>query len=276
VNNAYRYSYTACGEIMNSGPGRLVYTLEMTVFGPSGEPHNTHLRTDPGPQAMGEGGWRGGCGFIFVVDDNVRHPWGARYELRLKGQFDDATAGSVAAQSTIRPLVETVSQPLGVVISEIRAYGPRGEGDEFVELQNVSSQPVSLDGWRLVSSNGLRPGVDPYGLSIFLPATTLGPGCRYLVTNGLGGGFGYSGSVRGDLTYTFGEVNANAGIALTDRSFRATDQVGMSYDTQWREGTPLAPLERNLSYQRVGPDTDDNARDFVRSASDPQNSSTCR
>ena len=58
-----------------------------------------------------------------------------------------APAGTVAAESTIRQLDETINPPLGVVISEIYTYGPRGEEDELhpgeggPRCRTVASEP---------------------------------------------------------------------------------------------------------------------------------------
>lgn len=64
----------------------------------------------------------------------------------------DPTADFIVAPSTIDAPNRTEALPLAeesVVISEVASSGPVSDDDEFVELQNVGSTPVSIGGWQL-------------------------------------------------------------------------------------------------------------------------------
>jgi predicted extracellular nuclease len=163
-----------------------------------------------------------------------------------------------------------------VVISEFRVRGPLGGNDEFIELYNLSTTAVDIGGWQIKGSNSSgfvsTRATIPVG-------TILGPRCHYLATNS--GSNGYSGSVRGNLTYGTG-VTDDGGIAITLPTGVMIDQVGMSAGSAFKEVTPLSSLgstNLNRGYERKpggalgsGTDTDNNSADFqVISPSDPQN-----
>ena len=173
----------------------------------------------------------------------------------------------VIALSTPAAAVSTT-----VVISEFRTNGPGAGNDEFIELYNLSSSPVSIGGWLVKGSNS---SAGTTTRATITAGVTLQPYCHYLLVNSNA----YSGGVTADQTYTTG-VTDNGGIALMNGA-TIVDQVGMSTGSAYKEGTVLAPLTGNLnqSYERKpggtsgsGQDTDDNASDFkVTSPSDPQN-----
>ncbi|MBI1298243.1 ExeM/NucH family extracellular endonuclease [bacterium] len=168
-----------------------------------------------------------------------------------------------------------------IVISEFRVRGPNGGSDEFIELHNLSSEPVDISGWLVRGSNGTG-GVSTRAT---IPAgTVLNPGCYYLLTNSASSGGPYSGSVSGDQTYATG-VTDDGGIALTLPDTTIIDQVGISAGAAFGEGTRLSSLgssNQNRSYERKpggslgnGIDTDDNISDFqLISPSNPQNSTS--
>ena len=165
-----------------------------------------------------------------------------------------------------------------VVISEFRVRGPNGGSDEFVELHNLSSEPVPIGGWTIRGSNASG------GTSVratITAGTTLGAGCFYLITNSSTSGGPYSGTVKGDQTYPTG-ITDDGGIALTQGNGTIIDQVGLSGGSAFKEGTPLSTLgnsNQNRSYERkpgsvLGhTDRDDNQIDFrLIAPSNPQNS----
>lgn len=166
-----------------------------------------------------------------------------------------------------------------IVISEFRVRGPSGGNDEFIELHNVSSVPVSIGGWKVKGSNNAGGGTTTPRATI--PAGVIVPaGCFYLLTNN--GAAGYSGSVPGNLTYGTG-ITDDGGIAITRPDDTIVDQVGMSAGSAFKEGDILAslgPSNQNRGYERkpggVGghaQDTDNNAADFqLISPSTPHNS----
>ena len=160
----------------------------------------------------------------------------------------------------------------GVVISEFRTRGPVGGNDEFVELFNATAAAVDISGWKIRGSNAAGTVSD----RVTIPAaTTLGPGCFYLVINTAASG--YSGSVAGNLTYSTG-ITDDGGLALTRGDNSIVDQAGMSAGSAFGEGTRLAAFggtNGDRAYARTptaGSDSGDNATDFVMTTpSGPQN-----
>jgi hypothetical protein len=158
-----------------------------------------------------------------------------------------------------------------VVISEFRTRGPAGEGDDFIELFNLSDSLVNIANWQVKvlqtrSTNGYTVGI-PGGVVLF-------PGSHYLLT-----GPSYSGSVRGDQGLP-AEIPDAVGIAIQIPSGIIQDSVGTDFGL-YGEGPLLRALFTNedRSYERkpggaAGStvDTDHNSTDFqLISPSDPQN-----
>lgn len=48
-----------------------------------------------------------------------------------------------------------------VVVNEMATRGPAGGTDNFVELRNVSDQPVDISGWRIPRCNNTGSGSWP-------------------------------------------------------------------------------------------------------------------
>jgi len=161
-------------------------------------------------------------------------------------------------------------------ISEFRVRGPSGPNDEFVELYNESSQPVTVStsdgsvGWAVAASNGVIRFVVPNG-------TVIPPRAHYLGVNSVS--YSLAGHAAGDLNYT-ADIADNAGIALFRTANAANfsvanrlDAVGSSAEANalYREGTgypPLTPFSIDYSFYRgllTGSplDLDNNATDFV-------------
>lgn len=161
-------------------------------------------------------------------------------------------------------------------ISEIRVRGPNGANDEFVELYNESSQPVTVStsdgsaGWAVAASNGVIRFVVPNG-------TVIPPRAHYLGVNSVG--YSLAGHAAGDVSYTT-DIADNAGIALFRTANAANftlenrlDAVGSSTEanTLYKEGTgypSLTPFPINYSFYRgllTGSplDVGSNATDFV-------------
>lgn len=165
-----------------------------------------------------------------------------------------------------------------VVISAFRVTGPSGGNDEFVEIQNTSSSPVNISGWKLRGCANSSPGNVTDRVSV--PASvTLGAGQFYLFVNNTAGN-GYSGATPGDRTYGSGFSNftgsSYAGIRLEDGSGTTMDQVGSGPNSPCREGAGLtSPTAAPFALVR-SQDTGDNAVDFISPASEhvPRNFNT--
>ena len=163
------------------------------------------------------------------------------------------------------PAVPASAVSTNIVISEFRTRGPAGGNDEFIELYNLSSAPVTIGGWKVNGSN--NAGTTSTRATI-TAGIVLNPGCHYLLTNNATGG--YSGAVPGNQTYNTG-ITDDGGIALLTAANVIVDQVGMSTGSAYKEGTILTPLTTNLDrgYERLpggingsGQDTDNNVNDF--------------
>lgn len=245
------------------------YTIEVDLFDQDGNRYPVDGLGDEGTLAAGT--FKVGC--LRVGSDRALYrPPAVRYRARLTYWTTEGpeVTGTLSRENTIRPLVGTV--PPKIIINEFRSRGPRGPTDQFVELYNDSVTPTPLEG--LLFWPG-EEGSRQRALSVTAPM--IGPGCHLLLTAP-----GYSGSVPGDV-----QIPA----WLTDDGFLAfvwnrsnlhadPDVVGMSRNFfEDFEGTPLLPFgsaNTDRSYARIGPDSDDNARDFrMTSPSTPRNSGTC-
>jgi hypothetical protein len=172
-------------------------------------------------------------------------------------------------------LAVLASSAQAIVISEFRLRGPLGATDEFIELMNETSSPVTVSttdgsaGWALADSGGTVKFVVPNG-------TIIPPLGHYLGTNA-------SSTVptAGDATWT-SDIADNAGIALfktaTPANFNLAtrlDAVGATSEanTLYKEGTGYPPLvgafnlneafARALNAGGVPKDTNNNAADFT-------------
>jgi hypothetical protein len=164
----------------------------------------------------------------------------------------------------------------GVVISEFRFRGPVGGNDEYVELMNAGSGPVSIAGWQL---QGCASGTGAASSRVTVPAgVTLQAGEHYLFVNNNATG-GYSGSVPGDLGYGTGFTDG-AGTRIVNAAAAVIDGVGGDGvgGTQCREGAGITGMpitNGDQSYERKAggtQDTDDNPADFAGpKTGNPQN-----
>jgi hypothetical protein len=212
--------------------------------------------------------------FSFQTTVSVATTPGAK---SLPFSISDAQARS-GSGSIALTVTSTVIGSQDIVISEFRVRGPSGGSDEFIELYNLSTNPVSIGGWKIRGSNNTGTAISDRAV---IPAgVTLPADCHYLLTNSSTSGGPYSGAVTGNQTYSIG-IADDGGIAVTLPDNTVVDQVGMSVGSAFKEGTPLVPLAGNLNrgYERKPggasgstTDTDNNADDFqLISPSDPQN-----
>ncbi len=181
-----------------------------------------------------------------------------------------AASASVAAAS-----------PNGVVISQV--YGGGGNTgatyrNDFVELFNAGSAPVSLAGWSVqyASAAGSTWQVTP------LTAVTLQPGQYYLVQEAVGAGGttplpapDASGTIP--MSATAGKValltSTTALTSATPVDARIVDLVGFG-GAGFAEGAPTAAPSNTTAVLRAADgctDTEDNASDFAVGAPVPRN-----
>jgi hypothetical protein len=190
-------------------------------------------------------------------------------------------------QPCITPSAELTMGPSvsPLIISEFRFRGPAGAADEFVELFNPRSWPITIttddgsDAWALVASDGL--------VRFTIPAGTVIPGYgHYLAVNSVGYSLGRypsgNGSrATGDNVYLL-DIPDRAGIALFSSSNPVNftpayrmDAAGYSEaPALYREGAgfPSGGAETlfNIEYSfyrnltaGLPKDTNDNTADFM-------------
>jgi endonuclease G len=164
-----------------------------------------------------------------------------------------------------------------LVISQFQAGGTANPNDEFVEIHNIGSAPVDLNGYRVVyrSANGTND-VGPF--AVWTASTILQPGQFYLVAS-----TGYTGAAPADSTYDpsvcLCSMSATAGgLAIRNGESNTgviIDAVGWGNASNiFFEGTRTTAPPNSTSQIRVlnsCQDTDSNSSDFTN-----QNPSTPR
>ena len=168
-----------------------------------------------------------------------------------------------------------------LVISQFQAGAVANANDEFVEIHNIGSSPVDLNGYRVVyrSANGTND-VGPFG--VWTTSTILQPGQFYLVAS-----TGYSGAAPADITYDpsvcLCSMSATAGGLAIRQGDNNTgtiiDAVGWGGATNiFFEGTrTTAPPNSTSQWRALAgcQDTDNNAADFSnQNPSAPRNRNT--
>jgi endonuclease G len=155
-----------------------------------------------------------------------------------------------------------------IVISQFQAGGTTNPNDEFVELHNIGSAPVDLNGYRVVyrSASGTND-VGPF--ATWTTSTVLQPGQYYLVAS-----TAYTGGVTPDITYDpttcSCSMSATAGGLAVRNGAQNTgtviDAVGWGAATNiFFEGTrTTAPANSTSQVRSLNgcQDTDNNSADF--------------
>ncbi|MEP7213874.1 MAG: DNA/RNA non-specific endonuclease [Acidobacteriota bacterium] len=167
-----------------------------------------------------------------------------------------------------------------IVISQFQAGGGTAD-DEFVELHNIGSSPVDLNGYRVVyrSSAGTND-VGPF--AVWTTTTIVEPGQYYLIASST-----YDGAVTPNITYSpsvcLCSMSATAGGLAIRQGDQNTgvviDAVGWGAATNiFFEGTRTTAPPINTSQNRAlngCQDTDNNVNDFSNlNPSAPRNLAT--
>ena len=211
-----------------------------------------------------------------------------------------AAAGNIRAPRSIRASIVAASIVLGLIILpaplgntsvgaasstvvisqfQVAGGGTKPANDEFVELHNVSTSSVDLDGMRLVYRSAA--GTTDRVLQIWSASTVIPAGGYYL----LGNITGYDGPapdatfgtlVNGELAAAGGGLALRLGAA---NSGTIIDSVGYGSATNAFVETSVTAAPDADSAQARGEsgcaDTDDNAADFAELApSSPRNTTT--
>ena len=185
--------------------------------------------------------------------------------------FQYPHGGAKAASSLVSP---------NIVISQFQAGGGTAD-DEFVELHNIGSEPVDINGYKLVyrSATGV---VDVGPFATWSSTTVIQPGQFYLVASTT-----FDGGIAPDMTYSpsacMCSMGANGGgLAMRLGAVNTgsiIDSVGWGTATNaFVETAVTSPPGNNNSQARNlngCQDTDNNSIDFANVApSTPRNSNT--
>ncbi len=142
--------------------------------------------------------------------------------------------------AAITPATNTT---LTVVINEVAWSGTSSSrsGDEWIELRNLTDQPVALDGWRLqVNSN-------THALS-----GVIAPQGHFLIQRNANT---FSSGAAADLTLNFTQLSNNgARLALIDTRARVVDALvyGNAAPRPGWSGAPLQPYTVTLTIPQAG------------------------
>jgi hypothetical protein len=163
-----------------------------------------------------------------------------------------------------------------IVVSEVMTGGASAS-DEFVELYNPSSVPLSMDGLELVYVTA--SGATVTRKALWGTGAEIGPGEHVLVANEAGVFAGIA-----DVTYANGLAASGGSMAVRlVGATSAVDAVGWGTATStWLEGVPAPAPPAGSTLERLpggelgsGQDSDQNHVDFlVRPAPDPQNAAS--
>ncbi|MCT2562626.1 lamin tail domain-containing protein [Chryseobacterium herbae] len=182
-----------------------------------------------------------------------------------------------------------------IVINEV--YGGGGNSgstykNDFVELKNIGSTPVTLSGATLQYASA----ANAFNQYHPLPAITLNPGQKYLIQESAGAGgttnlptpdyiapvptnFGSGTNTGAGFAMAAGAgkiVLANNGVqVVSPTDSNVVDFVGYGTTANIFEGTGPAPAPSAAnSVARISGDTNNNAADFVAGAPTPQNTTS--
>jgi len=261
--------YVGCGDY--SVVGTITYTVSAELMAEDG---TVYANVPPGQAKTQTGGAIAGCSANLsgILDESFAHPVASRirFIVTYRNAFvPNQPAATVRVETDITP--RTGPLPQRLVIEQFRPFGPNGATDQFIELFNDSISPATVPEQVGVAGNNIFVGT-PIGVQ----TPGIGPLCHYLIA-----GPGYSGRTRPDVSIRIGLEN-DGSLAVGPVGFTRFvrgDQVSMNSIYGRAEGTPLPPFDATAAdraYIRHGPDTGNNAADFVMiSPSNPRNSSSC-
>ena len=134
---------------------------------------------------------------------------------------------STVASASARTVVEVVATTGSVIISEFRLSGPAGAADQYIELTNVSNEPVALGGFTVAVSSGTVTTI-PAGVVLAAARAYLVAGSAYSL-----------GSVAApDLVAGGGLGSGGIALHAPDTAGTVTDAVGPNIAGYFL-GTPL-------------------------------------
>ncbi len=183
------------------------------------------------------------------------------------------------ASILLRPDSGSAAPSSGVVINEV--YGGGGNAgatytNDFIELTNRSSAPVSVDGWSVQYHSGSASG----SWQVTQLSGSIAPGAIYLVGEGQGSGGTQplpptqaSGSISmAGASGTVAVVNSATALTCADPAACQSASVDLvGYGTAaLNETGPAGGASNTDSVQRTdAADSDDNSKDFAAAAPTP-------
>ncbi len=176
---------------------------------------------------------------------------------------------NVSAQSEFPTETQSPSISNTLVITQFQAGGTGNSNDEFIEIHNVSSGAIDINGMRVVyrsasGSNDVGP------LASWTTATVLQPGQFYLIAS-----TAYTGGVTPNITYDSGLCSCSMGAAGGGLAIRngaqntgtIVDSVGWGTATNAFVETAVTAAPANstsqIRAQNGCQDTDNNSADFT-------------
>ena len=203
----------------------------------------------------------GPCGAL-----NYSIPSGSTFPLGTTTvNVSEASAATCSFTVTVGSSAGT---PSPLIISEFRLRGPGGVNDEFIELHNPGSTPLTVTvsdastGWAVVASDGTTRFVIPTGTLI--PAKG-----HYLGVNS--NAYSLGGYAAGDVSYTT-DIPDNVGIALFSTSIPANFTLANRLDAVGSFSEANALYKEGAGYPAVTTSASNYA--FVRDNCGKQGSST--
>ena len=219
----------------------------------------------------------------------------ATFTVTLQNGFNGGASFTATLSDNVNPAVSqlvniSVQQPPPTTVKISQVYGGGGNSgatytNDFIELFNEGTTPVSLDGWSVQATAATGTSWTQNGPPTPLSGT-IQPGHYYLIQESAGTG-GTTGLPAPDATGTLTLSATNAKIALVASTSPLTggcpvgvnivDFIGYGTAT-CSETSPTPPLTNTTAAIRKGNgciDTDNNANDFfVRGGPIPRNSSS--
>ena len=175
-----------------------------------------------------------------------------------------ASSGLVLAGITVATPATAASST--IVIDEV--YGGGGNSgaplaNDFIELRNIGTAPVSLDGWSVSYASASTGNV---GGTTKLDGATIAPGADFLIQEA---GSGTAAALpTPDATGTI-NLSASSGSVTLLNGTTVVDLVGYGSGAKLQSETAPAPGLSNTTADArdsAGTDTDDNAADFTAGA----------
>lgn len=178
-----------------------------------------------------------------------------------------AGAASAGQPDEVQPLASAT-----VVVNEISTRGPNGTLDEFIEIRNISNNPVDLTGYTMRVFGPQNALVDTITLPAGIVLSPKGNSGQFLVLTSQN----FSGTIEDEtnvvpfLLAGPEGIPVNGGVAVVSPTGTRVDGIAFSASvTAAKEGQPALPetqvteqLAASSSRDIVSTDTDNNRQDF--------------